>query len=492
VFLLAISLLTCQANPVLEMESDTSSNISTDDIDVCSDPLDVVDTCSWWFIVKAIVLSLILISIIFGNSLVIASVFLYRKLRRSVSNLFIASLALADFMLAILVLPFALAKEIYGYWLFQHNMCKIWLVVDVWVCTASILHLCAISFDRYIAIALPLRYPNLMTNKRCKFICLAMWILSFLICFPALFQNTTGYTNSVKNNSTNSSSWNNSTSTPLPQCDVVNTQPGYIIYSALGSFFIPSFVLIGFYIRIFLLAKRFMTQAQKGVISNGRGQAMRIHRGPSSNKQAISSYELSELMTAAPVAPRQENDNFHTKEDPSQQSTDSQDANQNHLEQPSYPNNSPAHSTLRKGSCKSLSQLLPLPRSQKQSLGNNINRETRAAKTVAIIVGVFILCWTPFFLCYLVQGVSSVLINSSIFNFFVWVGYVNSLFNPCIYAYFSTDYRHAFKKILRCQLSKRRSCKNGVVGLLTSYYVSSSSDRCNSVTAQRHPKMLTT
>lgn len=64
--------------------------------------------------------------------------------------------------------------------------CSIWLAVDVWMCTASILHLVVISLDRYIAVTHPITYPNLMTSKKAKLLIAGAWIVSFVICFPPL------------------------------------------------------------------------------------------------------------------------------------------------------------------------------------------------------------------------------------------------------------------------------------------------------------------
>ena len=71
-------------------------------------------------------------------------------------------------------------------WLFGKIWCSIWLAVDVWLCTASILHLVVISLDRYIAVTHPITYPNLMTSKKAKLLIAGAWILSFVICFPPL------------------------------------------------------------------------------------------------------------------------------------------------------------------------------------------------------------------------------------------------------------------------------------------------------------------
>ena len=77
--------------------------------------------------------------------------------------------------------------------------------------------------------------------------------------------------------------------------------------------------------------------------------------------------------------------------------------------------------------------------------------ETKAAKTLAIIVGLFIVCWLPFFTVYVIRAFCSNCINSTVFSVIFWLGYCNSAVNPMIYALFSKDFRFAFKLIIcRC------------------------------------------
>lgn len=74
--------------------------------------------------------------------------------------------------------------------------------------------------------------------------------------------------------------------------------------------------------------------------------------------------------------------------------------------------------------------------------------ETKAAKTLAIIVGGFILCWLPFFTMYLIRAFCQLCIEPLLFSVLFWLGYCNSAINPLIYALFSKDFRIAFKNIL--------------------------------------------
>ncbi|KXJ78749.1 hypothetical protein RP20_CCG003376 [Aedes albopictus] len=98
------------------------------------------------------------------------------------------------------------------------------------------------------------------------------------------------------------------------------------------------------------------------------------------------------------------------------------------------------------------------PRSSKRMGKRNIKAqvkrfrmETKAAKTLAIIVGLFILCWLPFFTMYLIRPFCDNCINDLLFSIVFWIGYCNSAINPMIYALFSKDFRFAFKRLIcRC------------------------------------------
>ena len=82
--------------------------------------------------------------------------------------------------------------------------------------------------------------------------------------------------------------------------------------------------------------------------------------------------------------------------------------------------------------------------------------ETKAAKTLGIIVGGFIVCWLPFFTMYLVRAFCEDCIHRLVFSILFWLGYCNSAINPCIYALFSKDFRFAFKRIIcRCFCAKK-------------------------------------
>ena len=99
---------------------------------------------------------LIMAAIIVGNLLVIIAIFFEYSLQ-CVQNWFVASLALADLAIGVLIMPFSLSQEVVGYWLFGEAWCQIHQALDVLLCTASILNITLISLDRYWSITSAIR-----------------------------------------------------------------------------------------------------------------------------------------------------------------------------------------------------------------------------------------------------------------------------------------------------------------------------------------------
>lgn len=95
----------------------------------------------------AIFCIILIASTIFGNTLVLIVVVKFHRMR-SVTNILLASLAIADITVAIFVMPFLLMVDLIRIWPFGYIPCHLWISCDVMCCTASILHLCAIAIDR--------------------------------------------------------------------------------------------------------------------------------------------------------------------------------------------------------------------------------------------------------------------------------------------------------------------------------------------------------
>lgn len=102
-------------------------------------------------IIASVVVTVLMIMVVVGNMLVIIAI-VTEKALKNIQNWFIASLAVSDFFLGLVIMPFSLANELMGYWIFGFWWCEIHSAMDVLLCTASIMNLCLISLDRYWSI----------------------------------------------------------------------------------------------------------------------------------------------------------------------------------------------------------------------------------------------------------------------------------------------------------------------------------------------------
>ncbi|EDL94448.1 rCG57545 [Rattus norvegicus] len=184
---------------------------------------------------------LLMLFTVFGNVLVIIAVFTSRALKAP-QNLFLVSLASADILVATLVIPFSLANEVMGYWYFGKVWCEIYLALDVLFCTSSIVHLCAISLDRYWSITQAIEYNLKRTPRRIKAIIVTVWVISAVISFPPLI--------SIEKKGAGGGQ-----QPAEPSCKI-NDQKWYVISSSIGSFFAPCLIMILVYVRIYQIAKR--------------------------------------------------------------------------------------------------------------------------------------------------------------------------------------------------------------------------------------------
>ncbi|XP_026572439.1 5-hydroxytryptamine receptor 2C isoform X2 [Pseudonaja textilis] len=115
----------------------------------------------------ALLILVIIVLTIGGNILVIMAVSLEKKLQNA-TNYFLMSLAVADMLVGILVMPVSLVTILY----------------DVLFSTASIMHLCAISLDRYVAIRNPIEHSRFNSRTKAIMKIAAVWTISMGISLP--------------------------------------------------------------------------------------------------------------------------------------------------------------------------------------------------------------------------------------------------------------------------------------------------------------------
>ncbi|XP_028447218.1 5-hydroxytryptamine receptor 2A-like [Perca flavescens] len=132
----------------------------------------------------ALLILLVIAVTVLGNILVILAVSLEKKLQNA-TNYFLMSLAVADMLLGILVMPVSMVTILYDYgWPLPSDLCPIWIYLDVLFSTASIMHLCAISLDRYIGIRNPIHHSRFNSHTKARLKIMAVWTISVGISMP--------------------------------------------------------------------------------------------------------------------------------------------------------------------------------------------------------------------------------------------------------------------------------------------------------------------
>ncbi|XP_032806557.2 D(1) dopamine receptor [Petromyzon marinus] len=206
-------------------------------------------------ILAGCLLSLLILSTLFGNTLVCAAVIKFRHLRSKVTNYFVISLAVSDLFVALLVMPWKAITEVAGFWPFG-AFCNVWVAFDIMCSTASILNLCVISVDRYWAISSPFRYERKMTQRVAFVMISVAWTLSVLISFIPVQLNWHKAQHVQQTWEFHNASGGADADASVPEnCDS-SLNRTYAISSSLISFYIPVAIMIVTYTKIYRIAQR--------------------------------------------------------------------------------------------------------------------------------------------------------------------------------------------------------------------------------------------
>ncbi|XP_071480421.1 probable G-protein coupled receptor No18 [Diadema antillarum] len=362
---------------------------------------------------KVIGLTTIILIGVVGNLLVCISVLKFRNLR-IVANYFIVSLAVADLAVSSVVMPFALYQEVNDWnWWLGAWLCDLWVSVDVLTATASIWNLCGISVDRFLAITRPIKYARRRTPCMAMVVILSMWSVSFLISIPALIY-VGGFDSEGQG-----------------EC-ALNVSPIFQVISSALSFYIPCFILLIVYYKIFRSVMA-LSAKKPGMREKIQRDAQTKVVTMQTNLAAESKEQLhTEIKTNTQNALTVQNNGRAMSKRPSDDGGSSV---------PGMPPSSTGKSR-EKSSTKKIS----------------VARERRATSVLAIVVTIFICCWLPFFITNVVMGLCEECrphITFNIFNSVTWMGWCNSAANPIIYTIFNREFRNAFHRILTCNTRHR-------------------------------------
>uniref|UniRef100_A0A8C0JYV5 D(2) dopamine receptor n=1 Tax=Canis lupus dingo TaxID=286419 RepID=A0A8C0JYV5_CANLU len=387
----------------------------------------------------AMLLTLLIFIIVFGNVLVCMAVSREKALQTT-TNYLIVSLAVADLLVATLVMPWVVYLE--G---------SLGLHPD--------LRSPALRPRRYTAVAMPMLYNTRYSSKRRVTVMIAIvWVLSFTISCPLLF----GLNNTDQN-----------------ECIIAN--PAFVVYSSIVSFYVPFIVTLLVYIKIYIVLRRRRKRVNtkrssrafranlkaplKGncthpedmklctviMKSNGsfpvnRRRVEAARRAQELEMEMLSSTSPPERTRYSPIPP-----SHHqlTLPDPSHHGLHST------ADSPAKPEKN-GHAKDHPKIAK-IFEIQSMPNGKTRTSLKTMSRrklsqqkEKKATQMLAIVLGVFIICWLPFFITHILNIHCECNIPPVLYSAFTWLGYVNSAVNPIIYTTFNIEFRKAFLKILHC------------------------------------------
>ncbi|RWS01265.1 serotonin receptor-like protein [Dinothrombium tinctorium] len=328
-----------------------------------------------------------------GNALVILAI-TKDKRHRTPSNYLILSLAVTDLIVGLITVPIRAFNELkdYGTWPYGALLCDLRVVIDRLCVNASILHLLAIAIDRYLCVT-SVRYSITRNGRRIAFMVGVAWFVAFLLAIAAFAGwRDDKYQERIANN-----------------ICLVSTDFSLNLTVWIVVFMIPVISMAIIYTIVFLIARK------------------NIRYKPGDGTE----------MTSTSHSQNQTNDSTVNNQNDSIESTMSSETKQSNVDDMKMNVQRPVKIEIRRNT---------------KRFNPDDKRERKVAQTLIIITGCVIICWFPFFSYYTLSSIFGVRFASNsnfYFKISIWLGYLNSLLNPIIYAATNPYYRDAFKKILK-------------------------------------------
>ncbi|XP_045689135.1 histamine H3 receptor [Phyllostomus hastatus] len=392
-----------------------------------------------WTAVLAALMALLIVATVLGNALVMLA-FVADSSLRTQNNFFLLNLAISDFLVGAFCIPLYVPYVLTGRWPFSRGLCKLWLVVDYLLCTSSVFNVVLISYDRFLSVTRAVSYRAQQGDtRRAVWKMVLVWVLAFLLYGPAIlsWEHLSGHS-----------------AIPEGQCYAEFFYNWYFLITASTlEFFTPFLSVTFFNLSIYLNIQRRTRERLDGAAGpepppeaqpsppaaargcwgcrrKGRGEAMPLHRCGAG--EAAPGPEAGE---AAPGG-----SGGGTVGSP----TSSSGSSSRGAERPR---------SLKRGSKPSASSASLEKRmkmvSQSITQRFRLSRDKKVAKSLAVIVSIFGLCWAPYTLLMIIRAAChGRCVPDYWYETSFWLLWANSAVNPVLYPLCHYSFRRAFTKLL--------------------------------------------
>ncbi|OCT99410.1 cholecystokinin receptor type A [Xenopus laevis] len=341
--------------------------------------------------VRILLYSLIFLLSVLGNILVIA-VLIRNKRMRTVTNIFLLSLAVSDLMLCLFCMPFTLIPNLLRDFIFGSVVCKAATYFMGISVSVSTFNLVAISLERYSAICKPLQSRVWQTKSHALKVIAATWCVSFAIMSPYPIYSSLVPLNKIQNRTTHMCRL-------LWPSDL--TQQSWYVFLLLLLFLVPGIVMTIAY----------------GLIS------MELYKGikfeVSQRKERTSSISSSRY---------EHGDGCYLQRTKRRKKLE--------MQQFSTP-----HSTK-------------IERVRSNSSAANLMAKKRVIRMLIVIVILFFICWTPVFSVNAWRAfdtdTADISLSGAPISFIHLLSYTSACVNPIIYCFMNKRFRLSFLATFTC------------------------------------------
>ncbi|CAF4837398.1 unnamed protein product [Pieris macdunnoughi] len=330
-------------------------------------------------------MAVITIATLIGNLSMLTAMI---RVKRSPTHYPLISLVVADFLVGLVVLPIAAARELFVFHL-PHIVCAFWGTLDVLCCTASILSLCVLGWERWSGITAPLARAR--RAEKARLLSCVIWPVACAVALPAAIIPSPRHFHPGE----------------LAKACTVNTNIGYVFFSISFSFYIPATIMLVMYGYI--------------IRALASPPPIRVHRGRSPYPETRNQVQVRSGAGDRTPEPTDHNRNMA----------------------PICELHTPKRIRVTiPGTSKTVK--LPSPLKSPRTMSGIMTRQRRATRIIIMLMALFFVCWAPFFIMLPVDSVCDC-VNDSAWQWCTWLGYLNSALNPLVYSAGSPSVRRVIR-----------------------------------------------